>query len=156
MTIAASLQNHLSRKHIAYGVVAHPPAMASIMAAEGGGVPVDRVAKAVVVRAGDRYVMVVLPASRRISRAGLKAELGEDFAFASENELEQLFGDCARGAVPPIAEAYGLDAIIEPSICDQPDVYFEGGDHATLVHVSQAEFAELTGAALHVPFAAGR
>ena len=53
MTIAASLQNHLSRKHIAYGVVAHPPAMASIMAAEGGGVPVDRVAKAVVVRAGE-------------------------------------------------------------------------------------------------------
>ncbi len=66
-----------------------------------------------------------------------------------------MFGDCERGAIPPIAEAYGLDAIIEPSICDQPDVYFEGGDHATLVRVSQAQFAALIGAAPHVRIADG-
>ena len=155
MSIAASLQDHLSQKHIAYDVVAHPPTMTSILTAVASHVPADRVAKGVVVHAGDRYVLAVLPASRRISRAGLKAELGENFALASETELERLFRDCAWGAVPPIGEAYGLDAVVEPSICDQPDVYFEGGDHATLVHVSRAQFAELMGAAPHVRFAAG-
>jgi Ala-tRNA(Pro) deacylase len=152
MSIAASLQSHLSRRHINYDVVAHAPTMASILTAEACHVPADRVAKGVVVRTGDRYVLAVLPASRRIDRVGLKAELGENFAFATENELEQLFGDCVRGAVPPIGEPYGLDAVVEPSICDQPDVYFEGGDHATLVHVSQTQFAELTRAAPHVRF----
>jgi len=155
MSIAASLQNHLSQKHIAYDVVAHPPTLASIWTAEVSHVPADRVAKGVLVHAGDRYMLAVLPASRRISRTSLKAELGERFTLATETELERLFGDCARGAVPPIGEAYGLDAVVEPSICNQPDVYFEGGDHATLVHVSQAQFAELTGAAPHIRFAAG-
>jgi Ala-tRNA(Pro) deacylase len=64
-------------------------------------------------------------------------ELGENFALASENELEQLFEDCVAGAVPPVGEAYGLDAVVEPSISGQRDLYFEGGDHATLVHVTQ-------------------
>jgi hypothetical protein len=31
----------------------------------------------------------------------------------------------------------GLDAIFEPSICDPPDGYFEGGDCATLVAVTK-------------------
>ena len=155
MSIAASLQRHLSRKRVEYEVVSHPPTMASILTAQACRVPPERLAKGVVVRTGDRYVLAVLPASRRISRADLKAELGENFALASENELEQLFEDCAPGAIPPISECYGLDAVVEPSICDQPDVYFEGGDHATLVHVSRTQFADLTGNVPHARVAAG-
>jgi len=155
MSIAATLQNHLLRKHITFTVVAHPETLASILTAEACHVPADSLAKGVVVRTDDRYVLAVLPASRRISRAGLKAELGENFTLASENELAQLFEDCACGAIPPIGECYGLDAVVEPSICDQPDVYFEGGDHATLVHVNRAQFAQLTGNAPHARFAAG-
>ena len=155
MPIAATLQKHFSRKHIDYEVVPHAPTEASISTARACRVPPDRVAKGVVVRTEDRYVLAVLPASRRISRTELKAELGENFAFANENELEQLFEDCAPGAIPPIGECYGLDAVVEPSICDQPEVYFEGGDHATLVHVSQTQFAHLTANAPHARFAAG-
>jgi len=155
MSIAASLQRHLSRKRVEYDVVSHPPTMASVPTAMASHVSPDSLAKGVVVRTADRYVLAVLPASRRISRADLKAELGENFAFASENELEQLFEDCAPGAIPPIGECYGLDAVVEPSICDQPDIYFEGGDHATLVHVTRTQFAKLMGGAAHARFAAG-
>jgi Ala-tRNA(Pro) deacylase len=154
VSIAASLQKHLSRKHIEYDVVSHSPTMTSILSAEACRVSPDRLAKAIVVRTGDRYVLAVLPASHRISRTGLKAELGENFALATENELDQLFEDCARGAIPPIGECYGLDAVVEPSICNTPDIYFEGGDHVTLVHVSQAQFAELTGNARRACFCA--
>ena len=155
MSIAASLEKHLSRKHVAYDVVPHPPTMASVSTAQACRVPPERLAKGVVVRTGDRYVLAVLPASRRISRADLRAELGETFVLATENELGQLFEDCVLGAIPPIGECYGLDAVVEPSICDQPEVYFEGGDHATLIHVGQTQFAELTGSARHARFAAG-
>ena len=154
MSIAATLQQHLPRRHIVYDVVSHSPAMASL-SAEACCASRDRAAKGVVVRTGDRYVLAVLPASRRISRTELKMELGENFALASENDLELLFEDCVAGAVPPVGEAYGLDAVVEPSISGQPDVYFEGGDHATLVHVTQTQFAMLIGGAAHARFAAG-
>jgi Ala-tRNA(Pro) deacylase len=155
MSLAASVERHLSQKHIEYDVIRHPPTMASVLTALASRVPSDCLAKGVVVRTADRYVLAVLPASRRINRDDLKAELGENFDLASEKELEQLFDDCVVGAVPPIGEAYGLDAVLEQSICDRPEVYFEGGDHATLVRVSQTQFAKLTKGAPHARFAAG-
>ena len=33
--------------------------------------------------------------------------------------------------------------MIEEGLVNAPDVYFEGGDHATLVHVSGEEFRRL-------------
>jgi Ala-tRNA(Pro) deacylase len=155
MSVAESLQKHLTQKHIAYDVLSHSPTIASLLTAHASHVPPNCLAKGVVVRTRDRYVLAVLPASQRISREGLKAELGESFDLASEKELDQLFGDCAPGAIPPIGECYGLDALLEQSICDRADVYFEAGDHATLVHVSQTQFAKLTKGVPHGRFAAG-
>jgi Ala-tRNA(Pro) deacylase len=39
---------------------------------------------------------------------------------------------------------YGVETVIDDSLDDQPDVYFEAGDHASLVHMSGAEFSRLT------------
>ena len=46
--------------NIDYEVVPHPPTMASISTAQACGVPPERVAKGIVVRTGDRYVLAVL------------------------------------------------------------------------------------------------
>jgi Ala-tRNA(Pro) deacylase len=145
MSIAATLQKRLSRNHIAYDVLPHPPAEASVSTAQACRVPPDRLAKGVVVGAADRYVLRgaagVAPGQLGRAQGGTRREL----RLGSENEIEQLFEDCAPGAIPPIGECYGLDAVVEPRICDQPAVYFKGVDHATLVHVRQTQFAALTG-----------
>ena len=59
-------------------------------------------------------------------------------------KFEQLFEDCAHGAVPPAGECYGLDVIVDDSIEAQPEIYLEGGDHATLIHLTHAQFATFT------------
>ena len=63
--------------------------------------------------------------------------------MADESEIKPLFPDCALGAVPAIGECYDLDVIVDDSIQEQPDVYLEGGDHTTLIHISQAQFVRL-------------
>jgi Ala-tRNA(Pro) deacylase len=131
MSIAAALQKHFSRKHIAYDVVPHAPTEASVSTGQACRVPPDRLSRCYRRRAGS-----IGQSSRR--------NPARPSPLASENEIEQLFEDCAPGAIPPIGECYGLDAVVEPRICDQPDVYFVGGDHATLVRVSQTQFAALT------------
>lgn len=120
--------------------------------AEACHVSGDRLAKGVVVRTGDGYILAVLPATHRIDRDELKKQVGGDFALATEDEIVQLFSDCARGAVPAIGECYGLKVVVEDKIREQPDIYFEAGDHTTVVHVSQAQFSELTGSARHGRF----
>ena len=73
-------------------------------------------------------------------------------ALATEPEIDHLFQDCAHGAVPPIGECYGLDVIVDDSIAGQPEVYMEGGDHATLIHINQPQFARVMAEARHGRF----
>jgi Ala-tRNA(Pro) deacylase len=82
----------------------------------------------------------------------LRLQFGEDISLASEDEISQLFQDCARGAVPPVGRCYGLDVVIDESINEQPEVYMEGGDHETLVHMGHTQFAQITADAKHGRF----
>ena len=51
-----------------------------------------------------------------------------------------------------VGECYGLDTVVDDSIEEPPEVYLEGGDHATLVHMSHTQFASLTATARHGTF----
>ncbi len=63
--------------------------------------------------------------------------------LATEGEIADLFDDCDLGAVPPVGAAYGLSVVLDESLVDAPEVYFEGGDHTTLVHVAGDAFGTL-------------
>jgi Ala-tRNA(Pro) deacylase len=156
MTIAPTLQKYLADRNGAYDLVPHQPTMSSLHTAEACHITGDCLAKGVVLRDSGGYWLAVLPASHQVRLDDLRSDLGEDVDLASEQEIERMFRDCERGAIPPIGAAYGLDMIVDDSIGRQPEIYFEGGDHATLVHMSQAEFARLNPAARHGSFAGPR
>ncbi len=152
MAIAPSLQQYLAEHGVTYDVLAHAPTLSSMRTAEASHVPGDRLAKAVVLKQEAGYLLVVLPASHRLSLDDLRAWLDRRVELATEGEIETLFRDCACGAVPAIGAPYGMETIIDDSIAAQPDVYFEGGDHATLVHMTGKQFAELTAGTRHGQF----
>jgi Ala-tRNA(Pro) deacylase len=152
MAISPTFQRYLATKNIVYDIVAHQPTKSSMRTAEASRISGDRVAKAVVLRDQYGYVMAILPASHHIRLDDLRMQLGLDVELANEYEIEELFDDCVRGAIPPAGECYGLDTVVDDSIEDQPEVYLEGGDHETLVHMSHAQFALLTATARHGSF----
>jgi Ala-tRNA(Pro) deacylase len=149
MSIAPTLAKYLDQ-NVAYDVVSHAPTMSSMRTAEACHIPGNCLAKAVVLRSDGRYLLAVLSASRRVGLTELKAQLGPGVELAEEDEIGRLFQDCARGAVPPVGECYGLDMIIDESVDRQPEIYFEAGDHMTLVHMTRAQFALLTAEARHL------
>jgi Ala-tRNA(Pro) deacylase len=143
MTIAPTLQTYLDR-NVTYDLIPHEPAMTSMRTAQVCHISGDYLAKGIVLRRTDGYLLAVLPASRRIHFPDLRLQLGDDISLASEREIAQLFLDCARGAVPPIGNCYGLDVVIDESINEQPEVYMEGGDHETLIHMGHTQFVQST------------
>jgi Ala-tRNA(Pro) deacylase len=151
MAIAPILQKHLDR-NVTYEVLTHDPTMSSTRTAQACHVSGERLAKAIVLRHDGRYLLAVLPATHHVSLADLRTQVGDDVDLANEDEIKRLFPDCALGAIPPIGEAYELDVIVDDSIQAQPDVYLEGGDHTTLVHMDQAQFARLMAEARHGRF----
>jgi len=154
MAIAQTLQKYLADKRVKYDVIAHEPTSSSMRTAETCHIPGDRLAKAVLLRDEMGYALAVLPASHHIRLSELKRQFGDDVRLASEREIVELFQDCVRGAIPALGDCYGLDLVVDDSIDEQPEVYFEGGDHSTLVRLTRAQFAGLTAAARHASFSA--
>jgi Ala-tRNA(Pro) deacylase len=146
MSIAPTLQKYLATEKIAYDVIAHQPATSAARTAEVCKISGDCLAKGVLLHSGDGYLLAILPASHhiRIADGTVQRLLGCDVDLATELEISQVFDDCINGAVPPVSACYGLDAIVDDSIEEQPDIYLEGGDHTTLVHVNNMEFSRLT------------
>ena len=109
------------------------------------------VAKAVLLdTADDDRLLAVLPSDRRVELSELRAELGRKPRLSDEAEVGKLFRDCELGSVPPVG--YGVTTIVDDTLESQPDVYFEAGDHKSLVHMQGAEFSRLTQNARHGRF----
>jgi Ala-tRNA(Pro) deacylase len=151
MTVSPTLQKYLDQS-ATYDLIPHAPTLSSTRTAEACHVPGEALAKAVVLRRDGGYMMAVLPASRHLHLSALKSQLGHHVDLASEDEIEQLFEDCERGAIPPLGECYGLDVIVDDSIDARRDIYLEGGDHATLIRMTGEQFARLTAKAWHGHF----
>ena len=149
MSIAPTLRRYLVAENIQYDEIPHEPTMSSTRTAQACHVSGDRVAKGVVLRRDGGYMLAVMPASHRLDLSELKVKIGDDVDMATETEINRLFADCANGAVPAIGVCYGLDLIIDDSIDKQPEIYVEAGDHETLLHLSDAQFARLTANAQH-------
>jgi Ala-tRNA(Pro) deacylase len=151
MTIAPTLQKHLDR-NVTYDVITHDPTMSATRTAQACHVSGNRLAKAVVLRRNGGFMLAIVPASHHLDLADLRRQIGDDVALADEGEIKRLFPDCTPGAIPPVGECYDLDVIIDDSVGEQPDVYLEGGDHITVVHVDRAQFARLMADARHGRF----
>jgi Ala-tRNA(Pro) deacylase len=152
MAIAIALARYLDQRGVKYDVVEHSHTATALESARTSHISLDRLAKAVVLKGDDGFLVAVLPASGHIQFGQLRKQLGADVDMANEEQIESLFHDCEPGAVPAIGAAYGLRVIVDDSLASEPEIYLEGGDHASLVHVSGRAFQELMAGARHARF----
>jgi Ala-tRNA(Pro) deacylase len=144
MTISPRLKTYLESGGVKYDVLPHPRTSTTSQTARVTHVPGDKMAKSVVVHHEMGYALAVVPSTHRVELGALQTALDRRLGLATETEIAKLFHDCDAGAVPPIGAAYGLPVIMDDSFADAADVYFEGGDHLTVVHVSGDAFRSLT------------
>ncbi|HEX7037045.1 MAG TPA: YbaK/EbsC family protein [Pseudomonadales bacterium] len=149
MPIATKLRALLEQNGIAYQLVPHAPAGTSSGKAQAAHVPGANLAKGVVIENSDHCTMVVLPATEQIHLGELRRELGDTYGLATEDEVEHIFADCDRGAVPPFGQAYGLDVLVDESLLERDRIYAESGDRATLLAISGDDFRRLMHGARH-------
>ena len=143
MTIAPRLQEYLRSEGVPFDAVAHSRTATARQTAHAAHVPGASVAKCVVVHHERGYVLAVVPSTHRVELGALQSLLDRRLGLATEDEIAELFDDCDVGAVPPIGPAYGMPSVVDESIATAAEVYFEGGDHRTLVHVTGDGFRRL-------------
>jgi len=143
MTIARTVEKHLKDRRVHYDVITHSPTGSSSETAQSAHISGDRIAKGVVVKDSGGYLLAVVPGEHYLDVKSLGEHLNRDLQMADESELAKLFIDCAEGAVPALGIAYGLTTLVDESLLKQPELYFEAGDHESLIHVKEADFEVL-------------
>ena len=143
MSISPVLANCLSQKYVKYEVLEHSLTTSTMVSAREDTVPANKLAKAVLIKRGDSYVMCVIPASNQLVLEWLIYGRQHNYKIAEEKELLELFSSGTEGATPGLGEAFQMDVIIDNSLMDQKDIYIEGDDHTDLVHINFKDFSKL-------------
>lgn len=154
MAVAMSLQAYFETHPLAHEAVRHRRTESSQRTAAAVGQPGNTVAKSVLLRDEEGYVLAVLPATHRLQLGQLRRWLRRNVGLATEREVAVLFADCEIGAIPPAGPLYHVDTVVDDALLDQPEVYFEAGDHEHLIHMNMQDFRTLLGDAAHHRFSA--
>lgn len=139
-TVFDRVSGLLTGKAIAFDVLRHAPVYTSEEAAAIRGTPLGSGAKALVCKADERFVMIVLPADRKLaSKAVRKSEGVKSLRFASREEVEQLTG-LAPGSIPPFGTLFGLTTWCDQRLSEHARINFNAGDHSISVSMTYADY----------------
>ena len=150
MNIAPTLINQLAQRGISYDTISHPHTYSSLDTAYTVHIPADQMVKPVILEDENGYVMALVPADQYVKINELNKVLNRSMGLATEDELDALFIDCDKGAIPPIGNAYGLDLVVDNNFNFCSDVYIEAGNHTDLLHLREYSFNKLMKNVRHV------
>ncbi len=139
-TVFERTEELLRAKGVSYTVLRHEPVYTSEQAAAVRGTPLSSGAKALVVKAGEELVMLVLPADRKLDSRSARTALGvKALRFASKEEVLVRTG-LAPGAIPPFGSLFGLPTCCDPALAENTSINFNAGDHAISVQLAYADY----------------
>jgi Ala-tRNA(Pro) deacylase len=145
--VTERLEQWLTAEGARFRLLEHAPVFTSEEAARVRGTPIESGAKALVMlAAGAAPVHVVLPGSRRVDNAKVRALLGtRTLRFATPEELLALTG-CVPGAVPPFGNLFGLPVLADEALAAREEIAFNAGSNTRSIVMPCADFLRLSGA----------
>src|SRR5438477_6924654 len=92
-TVFERIEQKLNDAGVPFTVLRHEPVFTSEQAAATRGTPLSSGAKALVMKADERFVVVILPADRKLDSKKARDSLRvKSLRFANKEELAQLTG----------------------------------------------------------------
>jgi Ala-tRNA(Pro) deacylase len=128
---SAALTALLDSNGVSYELLPHAHTERAADEAAALGVPLESVAKTLVVTVPDGYVRAVLSASDRLDMHKVREVIGsgsKKVHLASEDDLERDFPEFELGAIPPVGGRTD-PVLVDKRIRELPDIVFEAGDH---------------------------
>ena len=144
MSIPSRLSSYLDQHGLRYEVCAHEYSHTSAESARTAHIEPHVLAKPVILEDDAGCVMAVVPADRSVMLGEVARMLGrQELHLSDERRIASVFNDCDLGAVPPVGMAWGMETIVDEELEAGEMVYFEGGDHESLVRMSREQFHEM-------------
>lgn len=118
----------------------HAPVYTSAEAAVIRGVSLHSGAKALVLKAGDEFLMVVLPADLSLDSAAARSALGtRKIRFADKDEVSQITS-LTPGSIPPFGSLFALRTFCDERLSDNEQINFNAGSHSVSIQMSFGDY----------------
>ncbi len=141
---AKKLMEFLDSNQVKYVMTTHSTAYTAQEIAALAHIRGRDMAKTVIVNLDGKLAMAVLPASKHVDLALLKAAAGAKMvALATEAEFRGKFPECETGAMPPFGNLYGVPVFVEESLTKDKEISFNAGTHNELMRIAYADFERL-------------
>lgn len=138
------LKEFLDSNGIQYVLISHSRAYTAAAIGSITHIPGKLIAKTVMVKIDGELSMVVVPGSRHINLAALKATLGANLTLlVTETEFADRFPDCEVGAMPPFGVLYGLPVYVDETLTRDDEIAFNAGSHRELIRMSYRDYERL-------------
>jgi len=122
----------------------HLPAYTAQEVAAEEHISGHKVAKTVIVRAGEEYAMCVLSASFKLDFDKVAKALGaKHVTLADETEMAELFPDVEIGAEPPFGIFYDMPTVVDARLAELDEITFQAQTHREAISMSFADYSEL-------------
>jgi Ala-tRNA(Pro) deacylase len=135
------LDELLTSRHVPFERLHHQPVYTASRMAQALHVSGKHVAKSVLLRTDQGYVIGVLPANQRVDLERVRECLGDEWVeMASEAEMGLVFPDCERGTLPPFGSMYHLQTLVDESLTRDDQIVFEGQNHAEAIRMAYRDY----------------
>ena len=136
MTVFDRLCRLLDDHPVPYSVLEHAPVYTSAEAAAVRGTTLASGAKALICKADESFVMIVMPADcKSASKRVRQTRNWKSLRFATADEVQQLTS-LVPGSIPPFGSLFQLPTLCDQRLSEQPQINFNAGDHARSVTMS--------------------
>lgn len=143
-TVTSRLRAWLDAEGVRYRYVEHGPTRTSEESAAARGEPLEIGAKALLLKADETFVLVVLSAALKLRSNRLRRHLkASRLRFATTEELDELTG-LPSGAVPPFGPPiFDLPLYIDGSVARNEKAAFNAGSLTASIIMPTADYLRL-------------
>ena len=118
----------------------HEAVYTSEEAAAVRGTPLSSGAKALICKGGDRFVMFVMPADRKLASKAVRRLQGwRKMRFANREEVLEMTG-LEPGSIPPFGSLFELPTLCDARLADNETINFNAGDHCVSVSMRYEDY----------------
>ena len=138
--VLSRLAEALRGAGVAFTQTEHRPVYTSAEAAEVRGVSLHSGAKALIVKGGENFLMVVMPADLSLDSHALRTLLEtKKLRFATKEEVLELTG-LKPGSIPPFGSLFNLPIYCDESLAENERINFNAGSHSVSIQMNYADY----------------
>ncbi len=143
-SVFENIKDLLDKNKISYKLIEHKPVFTSEDAAKIRGSSLSLGAKALIMKADKKSIMIVVPGDKKVDTSTFKKLYQvKDLEMATKEEVKAVSG-VEVGAVPPFGNLFKIPLYFDKTIVENEVVFFNAGSHSKSISLKGSDLEKVT------------